>query len=126
MIRAINTKVILVAAYPMNVCTFTKTELTELDQIIKRELRQNDMLGRQSSDERLYMKISAGGRGLKSLREVYEETRLQVACYMVTSESIWIKAAWRSETMRESNSVKCEAIGTMKAVGKHWILRESQ
>ena len=82
-----------VAAYPMNVCRFTKTELTELDQIIKRELRKNNMLGRQSSDERLYMKRSAGGRGLKSLREVYEETRLRVACYMVTSENICIKAA---------------------------------
>ena len=39
-------------------------------------------------------------------------------CYMVTSENIWIKAAWGSETMKESNSIKGEAIGTMKAVGK--------
>ena len=110
----------------MNVCRFIKTELTELDQIIKRELRKNNMLGRQSSDERLCMKRSAGGRGLKSLRAVYEETRLRVACYMVMSENIWIKAAWRRETMKESNSIKDEAIGAMKAVGKHWILRESQ
>ena len=64
------------------------------------------------------MKRRAGGRGLKSLREVYGETRLRVACYMVTSENIWIKAAWRSETMKESNSIKDEAIGTIKAVGK--------
>ena len=64
------------------------------------------------------MKRSAGVKGLKSLREMYEETRLRVACYMVTSESIWIKAAWRSETMKESNSIKDEAIGTMKAIGK--------
>ena len=62
------------------------------------------------------MKRSAGGSGLKSLREVYGETRLRVACYMVTSKNIWIKAAWRSETMKESNSIKGEAIGTMKAV----------
>ena len=97
-----------------------KTGLTELDQIIKRELRKNNMLGRQSSDERLYMKRRAGGRGLKSLREVYEETRLRVAYYMVTFENIWINAAWssRSETMKESNSIKDEAIGTIKAVGK--------
>ena len=37
---------------------------------------------------------------------------------MATSENIWIKAVWRSETMKESNSVKGEAIGTMKAIGK--------
>ena len=47
LIRAINTKVIPVAAYPMNICRFTKTELTELDQIIKRELRKTNILGRQ-------------------------------------------------------------------------------
>ena len=118
LIRVINTKVIPIAAYPMNVCRFTKTELTEVDQIIERELRKNNMLGRQSSDERLYMKRRAGGRGLQSLREVYKETRLRVACYMVTSANIWIKATWRSETMKESSSIKDEAIGTIKAVGK--------
>ena len=118
LIRAINTKVIPVAVYPMNVCRFTKTEFTELDQIIKRELRKNNMLGRQSSDERLYMKRREGDRGLKSLRQVYEETRLRVASYMVMSENMWIKAAWKSEIMKESNSIKDEAIGTTKAVVK--------
>ena len=44
---AINTKVIPVAAYPMNVCKFTSGELNELDQVIKRELRSKKMLGKQ-------------------------------------------------------------------------------
>ena len=35
LIQAINSKVIPVAAYPMNVCKMTKSELNELDQIIK-------------------------------------------------------------------------------------------
>ena len=56
LIRAINTKVIPVAAFTMNVCKFTQLELMELDQIIKRELRKKNMSGRQSSDERLCMK----------------------------------------------------------------------
>ena len=51
--RAINTKVIPVAAYPMNVYKFTGGELKEPDKIIKRELRSNNMLGKQSSDEKL-------------------------------------------------------------------------
>ena len=67
LMKAINSKVIPVAAYPMNVCRFSKEELLELDQIIKRQLRRNNMLGRQSSDERLYLKREEGGRGLKSL-----------------------------------------------------------
>ena len=93
LIRAINTKVVPVAAYPMNVCKFTQSELTELIQIIKRELKMKNMLGRQASDERLYLKRSAGGRGLKSLREVYEKSRFRVACYMSMSDNKWIKAA---------------------------------
>ena len=55
LMKAINSKVIPVAEYPMNVCRFSKKELLELDQIIKRQLRKNNMLGRQSSDERLYL-----------------------------------------------------------------------
>ena len=38
-ISAINVKAIPVAAYSMNVCKFSKGELNELDQIVKRELR---------------------------------------------------------------------------------------
>ena len=36
LVRAINTKVIPIAAYPMNVCKFNGGELKELDQVIKR------------------------------------------------------------------------------------------
>ena len=82
LVKAINMKVIPVAAYPMDVCKFTQSELTELHQAIKRDLRKNNMLGRQASDERLYMKRKDGRRGLKSLREVYEETRLRVGCLL--------------------------------------------
>ena len=32
-----------------------KSDLTELDQVIKRDLRKKNMLGRQARDERLYM-----------------------------------------------------------------------
>ena len=35
----------------MNVCEFTKSELTELDQVIKSDLRKNNMLGQKESDE---------------------------------------------------------------------------
>ena len=56
LVKVINTKVIPVAAYPMNVCEFTQSELTELGHAIKRDLQKNNMLGRLASDERLYRK----------------------------------------------------------------------
>ena len=76
------------------------------------------MLGRQSSDERLYMKRNAGGRGLKSLRDVYTQTRLRVACYMATSSNRWIKAAWERELFKESGSIKDDAVTIMQLVEK--------
>ena len=94
----------------MNVCILTKSELNELDQIVKRELRKNNMLGRQASDERLYLKGDQGGRGLKSMRDVYVETRTSVTCYMCKSNNKWIQAAWQRETMKETNTIIDEAV----------------
>ena len=95
LVRAINTKVIPVAAYSMNVCKFTDGELKELDQVIKRKLRSKNKLGKQSSNERLYLIREDGGRGMKSLRDIYKETRLRVTFYMTWIQNKWIKAAWR-------------------------------
>ena len=53
LIKAINMKVIPVAAYAMNICRFNVGELKELDQTIKRELRGKNMLGKCASDKRL-------------------------------------------------------------------------
>ena len=56
LVKAINTKVITVTAYSINVCNFIQSELTKLDQVIKRDLRKNNKLGQQASNERLYIK----------------------------------------------------------------------
>ena len=82
LIKAINVKVIPVAAYPMNVCKFIKAELSELDLVVKRELRKWKMLGRQSSDKILYLKKNVGGQGLKSIRDVLVDTR-KITCSML-------------------------------------------
>ena len=36
----------------------------------------------EDCDERLYSKRKEGGRGLKSLKEVYDETKTRVACML--------------------------------------------
>ena len=72
LVRAVNTKVIQVI--------FNK--LKELNQVIKCELRSKNMLGKQSSDERLHLRREDSGRGIKSLKNIYKETRLRVACYV--------------------------------------------
>ena len=104
-------------AYQMNVCKFTKAELNEVDLVVKRELRKCNILGRQSSYERCYLKGEAGGRGVKALRDLFVETRLLVACYMVKSSNKWIKATSKRELLKKINSIKSEAITSMHAVG---------
>ena len=114
--HAIKTKVIPVSAYPMNVCKFTAGKLKELDQVIKRELRSKNMLGKKSTDEKLYLRREDGGRGIKLLKDIYKETRLRVACYMDCSEHKWISTAWRRENTKEDNSMVEEVMKTMEDV----------
>ena len=59
----------------MNVWKFTGGELKELGQVIKRELRSTNNQGKQSSDDRLYLMREDGGRGIKSLRDIYRDSR---------------------------------------------------
>ena len=117
LVRAVNMKAIPVADYPINVCKFTDGELKELDQVIKRELRSKNMLGKQSSNERLYLRREDYGREIKLLKDIYKETRLKVAYYMACSENKWISAAWRRENTKEDNSIVEEAMKTMEDVG---------
>ena len=73
-VKAINCRVIPVAAYIMNVCKLSKGDVKELDKIVKNVLRKEGYHGKQTSDERLYGQREEGGRGLKSFKEVYDET----------------------------------------------------
>ena len=91
--------------YPKN-AKDTVEDNQELNQVIKRDLGTKNMLGRQASDEQLYMKRKDGGRGLKSLREVYEETRWRVGCYLFVSDNKCIKETWKQETRKECNLIK--------------------
>ena len=65
-----------VAAYPISVCKFTQFELMELDQVIKRGLGKNNMVGWQATNEGLYMKRKDGAKGLK----------VTLGCFMSVSD----------------------------------------
>ena len=88
LVKAINCRVVPVAGYIMNVCNLRKGDIAELDMIVKTALRKEGFHEKQASGERLYAKREDGGRGLKSFKEVYDETKVRVACYMATSNNI--------------------------------------
>ena len=55
-IKAINTRVVPVASYVMNVCDYNHKQVDDLDKLIKEALRSKEMHARQASEERLYLK----------------------------------------------------------------------
>ena len=116
LIKTIDRTVIPVSGYVMNVCTFTKQKLNELGKAIKKILRDSKMHRRQASDERLYMR---SGRGLKSMKDLYTETKVRVACYMTHSECAWIKTAWRREFQKEGTSIKSNTEDALREVGEN-------
>ena len=113
LMKAINCRVVPVAGYVMNVCHSRKRELEELNKIVKNAFRSKGFYGRQSSDERLYSKRNDDGRGLKSFKEIYDETKTRMACYMAMSKNDWIVSAWRNEIHKEQGSRKREAENVM-------------
>ena len=54
----------------------------ELNQVIKKKIRKNNMLGQQPSDQQFYMKGKDEEKRLKSLRDIYEKPWLRVKCYI--------------------------------------------
>ena len=75
------------------------------------------MLGKQAGDERLYLKREDKESALKSMQNVYKETRLQVAYYISQQENRQLQAAWRRETLKVENAVVTVAQTTMEEVG---------
>ena len=75
------------------------------------------MLGKQASDERLYLKREKGRKGLKLPKGMYKETRLCVVWYTAKSANQWIEAAWRKETIKKENTIVVESVKMMEEVG---------
>ena len=104
LVKAIS-RVVSVARYVTKVRDLMRGDIEELCKIVKTTLRKQGFLGKQASDERLYGIKEDGGRGLKSFKEVYDEIKVRVACYMVTSNNEWIKVSWRNEHMKKQTSL---------------------
>ena len=116
LMKAINGRVTPVAGYVMNVYNIGKSDLDDLDMTVKSVFRRERFSERISSNERLYSKRNKGGRGLKSFKEIYDETKTRMACYMTAATNKWIRAAWRNESQKEQILLKKEAEKAMRKV----------
>ena len=103
LMKPINCRVITVAGYIMNVCNLGKIGLGEQNMVVKSVFQRESFLGKKSSDDRLYSKKKEGGRGLKSFKNVYDETKTRVSCYMATATNELIRVTWRNESCKSKN-----------------------
>lgn len=100
LMKTINTKVIPVASYRQNACEFTKKQLDNIDKLIKQELWLMNTHGTQASGERLYLSGKQGGRVLKNMKDMYEDTEIRVSCYM--APELWVDQNCTEERERET------------------------
>ena len=116
LMKGINSWVIPVAGCVMNVCNLGKIDLDELNMIVKTVLQRERFHGRKSSDGRLYSKKKESGGGLKSFKEVYDETKTRVPCYMAAATNRLIRVTWRNESRKNKNQWKRNQKKGMKKV----------
>ena len=53
---------------------------------------------------------------MKSFKEVYDETKTILPCYMAAATNEWIRVAWRNEVQKEQISLKKKLEKGMKKV----------
>ena len=76
------------------------TQLKELDRMLRKILNDTKAKHPASSNELLYFPRTKGGRGLKSVEQVYKETKIKTALHMHRSTDPAIKAAAKADLIR--------------------------
>ena len=74
----------------------------ELDRMLKKILNSSAKHP-ASLNELLYFSRTKGGRGLKSVEQVYKETKIKTALHMHRSSDPAVKAAAKAESKREED-----------------------
>ena len=85
--------------------------------MVKQELQKAKMHDIQAKDERLCMSTEHGGRKVKSVKDVCEDTKIRVACYITYQESEWLQAAYKKETMKDDKSLNRDVPKTLAVYG---------
>ena len=103
LMKPVNCRVIPVAGYVMHASNLGKIDLDKQNMVVKSVFQRERFHGKKPSDDRLYSKNKEGGRGLKSFKKVYDETKTRVPCYMPTATNELIRVIWRNENCKSKN-----------------------
>ena len=86
--------------YHMPIIHWPVNDLKELDRMLRKILNDTKAKHPASSNELLYFPRTKGGRVLKSVEQVYKETKIKIALHMHHSTDPTVKAAAKADLIR--------------------------
>ena len=116
MIKALNTIWMSTVIYVMNIVNLIHPELECLDIRIKKTLKDMKWMDDKSLEERLYMNVESGGRGL--LEYIYNMAKIRISNYLSHSEDPLLQTVFnREQAKRNSKLIMRQAEVAFQDVG---------
>ena len=103
MIKALNTMCMSVVAFFMNVVHFSRSELEHLDVRMRKILKEINWMDDKSSEERLYMTVESGGRGLLSFEYIYNMAKIRISNYLSLTSDPLLQTVFNRELAKTNN-----------------------
>ena len=102
----------------MNIIHFSRPELEHLDIRMRKTLKEMNWMDDKSSEERLYMNVESGGRGLLSFEYIYNTAKIRISNYLSHSEDPLLRIVFnREQAKTNSKSITRQAEVAFQDVG---------
>ena len=103
MIKALNTMCMSTVTYFIYIVHFSHPEFEHLDVKMIKPLKEMNWMDDKSSEERLYMTVESGGRGLLSFEYIYSIAKIRISNYLSHTEDPLLQTVLKRE-LAKTNS----------------------
>ena len=118
MIKALNTMCMSGVTYVMNIVHFSRPELEHLDVRMRKTLKEMNWMDYKSSEERLYMTVESGGRGLLSFEYIYNIVKIRISNYLSHTKNPLLQRVLNRELAKtNSKSITKQAEVAFQDIG---------
>ena len=87
-VKAFNSICVGVLSYSFVVINWTKVELEEMDNRVRKEMTMNKAFNKHSDTDRLYLPRNRGGKGLICIQDFCERMWVSTLGYVLQSKTI--------------------------------------
>ena len=106
MIKTLNTMCMSAVSYVMFIVNFSRPELERLDIRMRKTSKDMKWMDDKLLEERLYMNIESGGRGILSFEYLYNMAKIRISNYLSHSEDPLLQTIFN----REQAKTNCKSI----------------